>query len=162
MTEQAQPLLIHATTIAIGARGVLIRGPSGAGKSDLALRCMAMPASPILPAPVALVADDYTLLTVCSGRLRASAPDALRGKLEVRGVGIVEVAVIGETDVHLVCDLVERERIDRLPEALSKADLLGCSIPRIELHAFEASAAPKLLLALACAGRAPSGGLDRP
>ena len=29
---------VHATCVAIGGAGVLLRGPSGAGKSDLALR----------------------------------------------------------------------------------------------------------------------------
>lgn len=54
---------IHASCVAIGAKGVLILGESGAGKSDLALRLMDEGAR--------LVADDRTELYAAKGRLMA-------------------------------------------------------------------------------------------
>ena len=86
--------LVHATCVALrppaklsaGAwRAVLLRGPSGAGKSDLALR--------LIEAGGRLVADDQTRIVRYGEVLIASAPAALAGLLEVRGVGIVKLAV---------------------------------------------------------------------
>jgi HPr kinase/phosphorylase len=72
---------IHASCVAIGAKGVLILGDSGAGKSDLALRLM--------DAGARLVADDRTELYAAKGRLMARAPASIAGLIEVRGLGIV-------------------------------------------------------------------------
>src|SRR6185369_13552251 len=73
----------HASTVARDGRAVLIMGPSGSGKSDLALR--------LLDRGFSLVSDDQTLVRVDGGRLLASPPQTIAGKLEVRGVGIVEM-----------------------------------------------------------------------
>ena len=99
---------IHATAVAVGRRGALIRGPSGSGKSDLALRCLAICPSALLRDVVKLVADDQVILRREQSGLVATAPPTLRGRLEVRGVGILEVAVAGEADIVLVADLVSR------------------------------------------------------
>jgi serine kinase of HPr protein (carbohydrate metabolism regulator) len=48
----------HGTAIAIGSHAALIRGASGAGKSDLALRCLAVAPTALIPGPARLVADD--------------------------------------------------------------------------------------------------------
>ncbi len=85
----------------------LLRGPSGAGKSDLALRLIGRGAR--------LVADDQVRLTPATGRLIADAPAALRGLLEVRGVGLVRFSASGPRELRLVVDLVPPERIERLP-----------------------------------------------
>ena len=86
------PELFHGTCIALGRTAALLRGPSGSGKSDLALRFLFLarrgPAA--LEAPI-LVADDQVYLTRKSGRLLARAPESIRGRIEVRGVGIVDV-----------------------------------------------------------------------
>ena len=44
------PILVHATAVAIEGEAVLLRGASGAGKSDLALR--------LIDGGARLVADD--------------------------------------------------------------------------------------------------------
>ena len=82
---------LHATAIAVGARAILIRGPSGCGKSDLALRCLALPSSGLVTSPAKLVSDDQVLLTRDGLSLSVSAPQTLLGRLEVRGLGILEV-----------------------------------------------------------------------
>lgn len=71
---------VHATTIAIDGAGVLLRGPSASGKSDLALR--------LIDDGARLVADDRTVLALRDGIVEASAPPSIRGKIEVRGLGI--------------------------------------------------------------------------
>ncbi len=79
----SETLLVHATAVAIEGEAVLLRGPSGSGKSDLALR--------LIDGGAQLVADDQTLLRRAGGRVLASAPPAIAGLLEVRGVGVVRV-----------------------------------------------------------------------
>jgi len=141
--------LVHATSVALklasGWRAVLIRGPSGSGKSDLALRL-------IDGGGARLVADDQTRLMRRRGALLASAPAALAGLLEVRGIGIVRLARsqrIARAPLGLLVDLVPPARIERLPDGSSHERLLGIDVPRLELAPFEASAVAKLRLALA-------------
>lgn len=122
--------------------GVLLRGPSGSGKSDLALR--------MIDAGARLVADDRVELRVDRDRLMATAPAALAGLLEVRGVGIVPMPAAPEAEVGLVVDLVPRDAVERLPEEES-ADLLDRAVPRLALCPFDASTPAKLRLAAAAA-----------
>jgi HPr kinase/phosphorylase len=139
----------HGTAIALGAHAVLIRGPSGSGKSDLALRCLAMAPTALVPAPAMLVADDRVELTLREDRLVASAPPIIGGKLEVRGLGIMTVPSTSNARLVLVADLVAPERVERLPDPPEAADVMGIRLPLLRVAAFEASAPAKLLLALA-------------
>lgn len=140
--------VVHATALAVDGRAALIRGPSGAGKSDLALRCLSVGPSPLIPVPALLVADDRVRLERVGNKIGASAPDAIRGKLEVRGVGIISVPTAPAADVVLVLDLVPAQKVERLPEGAS-VNLLGVDIALLKLAAFEHSAHLKLLVALA-------------
>jgi HPr kinase/phosphorylase len=142
--------LVHGTCVALGRTAALLRGPSGSGKSDLALRFLFLarrgPAA--LEAPI-LVADDQVCLVRNAGRLLARPPDAIRGRIEVRGVGIVEVKSLVEAELALVVDLAPAREIERLPEGDATARLLGLELPRIALFPWEASAPIKLAIALA-------------
>jgi HPr kinase/phosphorylase len=141
-------LLVHATTVALGRAAILLRGASGAGKSDLALRFLAAPPTwPIGRLPRLLVSDDQTRLALDAGRLIATAPAAILGKLEVRGVGIIDVTVAPPTELRLVVDLVATADLERLPES-DKIEFLGVSVPLCKLTPFEASAPYKLALLL--------------
>ncbi len=131
--------LVHGACIDFAGIGVLLCGPSGGGKSDLALR--------MIEDGARLVADDQVELTAARGALRAAAPAALRGRLEVRGVGIVEVAWIESTTLRLAVDLVGSGLPDRLPEP-SRRDYLGIGLPCMALSPFEPSAPAKLRLAV--------------
>ncbi|MDE0940637.1 MAG: HPr kinase/phosphatase C-terminal domain-containing protein, partial [Pirellulales bacterium] len=93
MTDGAETL-VHATCVAIGEVGVLLRGPSGSGKSDLALR--------LIEGGAKLVADDQVVLSEVAGSLLASAPAALRGKIEVRGCGILDIPYEKSVSMRLV------------------------------------------------------------
>jgi HPr kinase/phosphorylase len=144
------PELVHGTCVALGRTAALLRGPSGSGKSDLALRFLFLarrgPAA--LEAPI-LVADDQVWLVRNGGHLLAKPPDSIRGKMEVRGIGIVEVKSLIEADLALVVDLAPAREIERLPEEGETAQLLGIALPRIALFPWEASAPIKLAIALA-------------
>ncbi len=143
---------MHATAIAIGSRAALIRGPSGSGKSDLALRCLAQPISALNTAPARLVGDDQILITRRDTRLIASAPDTLKGMIEIRGIGIATLDTIDEADIALVVDLVPANGsaidVARMADPWPTVTILGVSVPHLWLRPFEASAALKILLAL--------------
>jgi serine kinase of HPr protein (carbohydrate metabolism regulator) len=117
-------------------RGVLIEGPAGAGKSDLALRALAHGFS--------LVADDRVILWISGGRVFGRAPDSLAGRLEVRGLQVIEVQALPIAEVALVARCGTPERI---PDARF-ADILGVQVPLIEIDPREASATAKLRRAL--------------
>ncbi len=138
---------VHATSVALRTgrhwHGVLLRGTSGAGKSDLALR--------LIEAGGRLIADDQTHLARKGRKLIASAPDALAGMIEARGVGIVRLPrgqLLAQAPLALAVDLVAPDRVERLPEP-AREELLGISLPVLALAPFEASVVTKLRLALA-------------
>ena len=68
--------MLHVSSVAIGGRAVLIAGASGHGKSDLALR--------LIDRGAKLISDDYTIVEAKDGRLWASPPATIAGKIEVR------------------------------------------------------------------------------
>jgi serine kinase of HPr protein (carbohydrate metabolism regulator) len=130
---------VHATSIDIDGAGVLLRGPSASGKSDLALR--------MIDTGARLVADDRTNLAVRDGRIFASAPAPLAGRIEVRGIGILTIGAVQESPLALVVDLVAAADVERLPEP-AKADILGIALPLLRLAPFEASTPAKVRAAI--------------
>lgn len=147
---------IHASCIrlnragaAFGApvkAGVLILGESGAGKSLLALTLIAAGAK--------LVADDRVELFVRNGRLMARAPANIRGFIEARGVGIVEIPSVRDAAIALVVKLTDA-RIARLPRhgvyEPPKSLLLsrGKWPPMLKLNASDKAISAKVALAAA-------------
>lgn len=129
---------LHASSVALDGRAVLISGPSGSGKSDLALR--------LLDRGFILVSDDRTIVRKEGARLIASPPDTIKGKLEVRGVGIVDIANVTDVPVALVIELTSD--IQRLPDDDRERLILGTGIPLIRVDAMTASAPSKVALAL--------------
>ena len=99
--------IFHASSVALGGRGLLILGASGSGKSSLALHLMALGAT--------LVADDRTIASgVSNGDVLLAAPEAIRGRMEARGVGILSAAIEQDVPLALVVDL-DRSETERLP-----------------------------------------------
>ena len=140
-------MLLHASSVARGAEAVLLLGPPGSGKSDLALR--------LIQDGWTLVADDQCLLRVEGETLRAEAPAALRGMMEVRGLGVfVGLPVAAPNAVlRLAVRLVSPEAVARLPSPAVWSCAAGASLPEVALDAGP-SAPAKIALALdAAAGR---------
>lgn len=137
---------MHANCVDFDGVGVLIRGPSGVGKSDLALRVLGLGAR--------LVADDQVFLMAGPGLgggdealLYAFAPQVLRGRIEVRGVGIIEVPCRSVSVVGCVIDLIADRDPERMPDPVT-VDIAGVQVPCHRLNAFEA-AAPQKVAAIA-------------
>jgi serine kinase of HPr protein (carbohydrate metabolism regulator) len=141
--------------VALGRAAALLRGPSGSGKSDLALRFLFLARrGPAALEPPTLVADDQVQLKRDGRRILVKAPESIRGRIEVRGVGIVEVKSHPDAELALVVDLVSPEEVPRMPEGDEVARLLGVDVPLMRLAPWEASAPIKLAVALARARRA--------
>src|SRR3954467_13064637 len=129
---------LHASTVALDGRAVLISGPSGSGKSDLTLR--------LLDRGFTLVSDDQTTVKKDGDRLLASAPPTIAGKLEVRGIGIVEMERVDNVPVALIVELTGQ--IQRLPDDSRERPILGVKVPLVSIDAMTASAPSKVALAL--------------
>lgn len=129
---------VHATSVAIDGRGVLILGASGAGKSDLALR--------LIDRGAILVSDDYTIATVRDGALRLNPPANIAGRMEVRHLGLVDAPYVEDVEAVLAIRLEDNPA--RMPEEFPIIVLAGIALPVIALAGLEASAPVKVELAL--------------
>ena len=129
---------VHASTVALEGRAVLISGPSGSGKSDLALR--------LLERGFTLVSDDQTIVRRDGDRLIASSPPTIKGKLEIRGIGIVDMDSVNDVPIGLYVELTNE--ITRLPDDRRERPVLGVKLPLVSIDALTASAASKVSLAL--------------
>ncbi len=133
---------VHASAVAIGGRAVLIGGRSGTGKSDLALS--------LIDRGAMLISDDYCDLRRVEGRARASAPATIIGKIEMRGVGIIELETAQDVPVALFVDLDHAP--ERIPEPGETRVLAGIAVPVVRLAAHEASTPLKVEAALRLIG----------
>lgn len=119
-------------------RAVMITGLSGSGKSDLALR--------LLDCGFSLVSDDRTVVKREGTRLIAAAPVNIAGKLEIRGIGIVDVPHVENIPLALLVELTGD--IPRLPDDNRERPILGIQLPLVNVDAMTASAPSKVALAL--------------
>lgn len=129
---------LHASCIAIDGRAVLIEGRSGEGKSDLALR--------LIDRGALLVSDDYTICTRTDGVLYGAPPATIAGKIEVRGIGIVELPHADRAPIALLVTILDDP--PRLPEGPRTRRIAGVDVPHVDLPALEPSAPVKVELAL--------------
>jgi HPr kinase/phosphorylase len=116
--------------------GVLIRGASGIGKSECALG--------LIERGYSLVADDVTRITSLEGReLMATAPALTRNHMEVRGIGIINIASVfgvGAIRLEKRLDLVvtlkdweELEEVDRIGLDREYYEILGLEVPHVTI-----------------------------
>ena len=121
MSDASSDAVLHATTVALAGRGLMLTGPSGSGKSSLALMLMAHGAL--------LVADDRTRLrrTGRPARVWADAPPGLPPLIEARGFGLVPAPFCGAVPLAAVVRM-DLDEPDRLPPA-RETTLLGQALP---------------------------------
>ncbi|HLO21205.1 MAG TPA: aldolase, partial [Sphingomicrobium sp.] len=79
-------------------------------------------------------------------RLLATSPQNIAGKLEIRGIGIVEMEHLNDVPVALIVELTSD--IQRLPDDSRDRPILGVRLPLISIDAMTASAPSKVALAL--------------
>lgn len=126
------PDTIHATLIQLSGFGVLLRGHSNSGKSSIALRLI--DEAELSRMTCHLIADDQVILSLNEGRLIGGAPDNLFGKIEMRGVGIINVDARRDCMIDLVVDLTPHQSFERMPdESLDYATIAGIATRRIHI-----------------------------
>jgi len=126
----------HGSMVDIMGIGVLIRGKSGIGKSECVLG--------LIERGYSLVSDDITRFRNLEGReLIGNSKELTRFHMEVRGIGIINVAAIfgaGSVRPEKQLDLVvtlkdwhDVEEIDRIGLDRDTYDILGIPIPHVTI-----------------------------
>jgi HPr kinase/phosphorylase len=127
---------VHGSMVDVQGIGVLIVGQSGCGKSEAVIGLLQRGAS--------LVADDAVRLRLNEEReVTGTAPDITRAKIEVRGLGILDVArLFGVGSVRLTkrLDLIvhlvtgaELNDLERVGADVRLDEVLGIPIPSVDL-----------------------------
>lgn len=122
----------HGVLVEVYGEGLLLMGDSGVGKSETALE--------LLKRGHRLIADDAVEIhKVAENMLIGTAPELIRNYIELRGIGIVNVAklfgmgsVRTENEINLVVNIVPwntQEAYDRLGLEDQYMDILGVKIP---------------------------------
>ena len=133
--EFAHRTTLHGCMVDYRGIGVLITGESGSGKSETAIG--------LLEKGAALVADDSVQIKQVGSELTASAKDFARGYLEMRGIGIINVAnlyglsaIRPEKRLDLVVELKsanDLNKVERIGISQKKSKILDVEVPLVEL-----------------------------
>ena len=130
--ELAPRVTRHGVLMEIYGEGILLTGESGIGKSEAAVE--------LLKRGHRLIADDAVEIKKISGKsLVGNAPTLIRNYIELRGIGIVNVArlfgvgaVKEENVINLVVNIVPwntHQVYDRLGLEDQYMDILGVKVP---------------------------------
>ncbi|MBP5533967.1 MAG: HPr kinase/phosphatase C-terminal domain-containing protein [Alphaproteobacteria bacterium] len=134
-------MLIHASCVKWKNKGILLIGESGCGKSTGALALIEKGAT--------LIADDYINIDIQNNTVFAVCPDTITGKIEVRGVGIVNMKSLPQTQIDLVIDCKpDFASVPRMPEEKTQ-NFSNKEVPLYALCPFENIFAQKVSLILA-------------
>ena len=126
----------HGSMVDILGIGTLIRGASGIGKSECVLG--------LIERGYSLVADDVTRIRAIERReLMATAPNTTRCHMEVRGLGVINVASIfgigsirSEKRLDLVVtlkDWQDMEEVDRVGLEQEVYQILNIEVPHVTI-----------------------------
>ncbi|MGA0854392.1 MAG: HPr(Ser) kinase/phosphatase, partial [Luteolibacter sp.] len=131
----APSVTLHGCMVDMRGVGVLIIGKSGSGKSETAIGLLERGAS--------LVADDMVRIKLVGGELVATSPDLSRGYMEIRGIGIINVAnlyglasIRPDKRLDLVVTLkphADLNEVDRLGLRQKTYEILGKHVTHVEI-----------------------------
>ncbi len=126
---------MHGVMVDYRGIGILIMGKSGAGKSETAIG--------LLEKGAALVADDMVHIQNLGGELVASSPELSRGFIEMRGIGIINVAnlyglsaIRPQKRLDIIITLKgqgDLNEVDRLGIKRKEIAVLDLSVPNVEI-----------------------------
>ncbi len=126
----------HGVLVEVYGEGLLLLGDSGIGKSEAAVE--------LLKRGHRLIADDAVEIRKISGSsLVGTAPELIRNYIELRGIGIINVAklfgmgaVKAENEINLVVNIVQwnnQKVYDRLGLEEHTMDILGVDVPTVTI-----------------------------
>ena len=131
----APSMSIHGCMVEYQGTGILIMGASGTGKSETAIG--------LLERGGALISDDIVAINKINAELIAKSNELTKGILEMRGIGIINVANIfglssirSETKLDLIVNLMPQKdlnNVDRLGIRRETYDVLGVPVPLMEI-----------------------------
>ncbi len=130
--ELAPRITRHGVLVEVYGEGILILGDSGVGKSETAIE--------LVKRGHRLIADDAVeLRKVSSSKIMGMAPENIRHFIELRGIGIINVArlfgigaVKNSVEVEMVIELEAWDRTknyDRTGLESNTYDILGVKVP---------------------------------
>ncbi|MDZ5034737.1 HPr kinase/phosphorylase, partial [Clostridium perfringens] len=133
--ELAPETRLHGVLVDVYGIGILITGESGIGKSETALE--------LIKRGHRLVTDDAVDIKEIDGELIGTSPRITIGMLEVRGIGIIDVAslyglsaVLQEKDIKLLMHFEHWKDdgdYDRLGLNDERQDILGVKVKRLRV-----------------------------
>lgn len=126
----------HGVLVEIYGEGILINGDSGIGKSETAIE--------LVKRGHRLIADDAVeIRKVSSRQLVGNAPEVLRHYIELRGIGVINVAklfgmgaVKDSCNIDLIINMVpwrDGEAYDRLGIETQYTEILDVKVPSITI-----------------------------
>ncbi len=125
----------HGCMLHFRGIGVLIKGKSGSGKSETAIG--------LIERGGALVADDHVKIRNTNGELTTYTEDFCRGFIEIRGVGIINVANIyglgtiqPDSKLDIIINLKpysDLNEVDRVGINRKTEDVLGVAVPYVDI-----------------------------
>ena len=132
--ELAPRITRHGVLVEVYGEGILITGDSGVGKSETAIE--------LVKRGHRLIADDAVeLRRVSSKQIMGSSPENIRHFIELRGIGIINVArlfgigaVRSSVQVEIVIELEPWDRTknyDRTGLESQTTDILGVQVPNM-------------------------------
>ncbi|WP_243838872.1 HPr(Ser) kinase/phosphatase [Prosthecobacter fusiformis] len=132
----APTMLVHGCLVDVQGIGVLVQGKSGCGKSESVIGLLQRGAS--------LVADDAVRLRLIEEReIIGSAPEMTRNMIEIRGLGILNVAALfGVGSVRMskrldlavnLVHLTESNDLERVGMAAQTTDIMGLTIAKVDI-----------------------------
>ncbi len=134
-TSFAESTTVHGCMVDYSGVGILLTGASGTGKSETAIG--------LLERGGALVADDLVRLHNLNDTLIAETDDFSKGFMEMRGIGIINVAnlyglgaIRQKCNLDILIDLVPQtdlNNVDRLGLNRETKKILGVDIPKVEI-----------------------------
>ena len=135
-TALAPKITRHGVLVDVYGEGLLLVGESGIGKSEAAVE--------LIKRGHRLIADDAVeIKKLDSNTLMGTAPGLLRNYIELRGIGVINVAKLfgmgaikGENVIDLVINIVHwsnHQVYDRLGLDDQRVDILGVKVPQITI-----------------------------
>jgi len=126
----------HGVLVDVHGAGLLITGNSGVGKSEAALE--------LVKRGHRLVADDVVEISrVSDTRLTGQAPELVRHSMEIRGIGIIDIATMYGVGAIIQSKSIDFEvhmelwqdgkEYDRLGLTDNFTEILGVKIPKLVL-----------------------------